>query len=272
MAPALLVAQHQTRHRVSDASDQRRSVPVIPTGTARPSRRPGHPRRDRRPRPGQHRETAVRRVDQLLGRSHRQALQRAEARQQGPRSRISASSGSRRSTTGCGPTGTRGRRPPGRCLAAAAAVAVAAAAVVVAAARAHPIIVGGLGNGDANNCGPGARRRRHPVHRRDASTRRHRTTSSPSMRATARCSGTTTGRPAAARRTGTRGPGMLAQHDLLHGARRLGHRAGRGRPARKSGGTRSRRSTSSTSRRMRRWRSATTCSSAPATTSTRRRS
>ena len=62
-----------------------------------------------------------------------------------------------------------------------------------------PIIVGGLGNGEANNCGTGA-----PgggiLFVDGIIYARRRSTSTRSTRATARCSGTTTGRRAAARR------------------------------------------------------------------------
>ena len=87
-------------------------------------------------------------VDQLFGRSQRQALQRAEAGQHEHRQEPQPEVGDASITTGCGPTGTRARRPERR------AAAAAAAAVAAVAAAPAPIVVGGLGNGDANNCGP----------------------------------------------------------------------------------------------------------------------
>ena len=92
------------------------------------------------------------RVDQLLRRPQRQALQRAEAGQhehrQEPQPQVDHEPDDRLRSDG---------HRPGRCRCgglAAAAVAAAVVAAAVAAAPAAPIIVGGLGNGDANNCGP----------------------------------------------------------------------------------------------------------------------
>jgi hypothetical protein len=128
-------------------------------------------------------------------------------------------------------------------------------------AAAYPIVAGGLGNGDANQCGParigggilmvdGRLYAASPnnvfaIDARDGAVLWHNYWKSRG--------GTT---------TGTRGPGMLGnliyftQHDDWVVAL----------------DTRSRRSISSTSRRSRRCRSRATCSSAPATTSTHPRS
>ena len=105
-----------------------------------------------------------------------------------------------------------------------------------------------------------------------SSTRRRRTTSTRSTRATARCSGTTTGRRAAARacRPAASACGATTSTSSMHDdwVVCLDAQDGQGSLAARE----SRRSTSSTSRRTRRWSSAITSSSAPATTSTRRRS
>ena len=183
-------------------------------------------------------------------------------------SRISASSGSRRSTTGCGPTGTR-RRP---------APPVARRRRWRRRARRR---WRRADHADRRRR-PGQRRREHLRDRRASaaascsstasSTRRRRTTSTRSTRATARCSGTTTGRRAAAPRLQTRGPGMWRNYIYFTHARRLG-----GLPRRqdRQGSLAARdRAVRSAVLLVERadGRSAITCSSAPATTSTRRRS
>ncbi len=83
----------------------------------------------------------------------------------------------------------------------------------------YPIVVGGLGNGDANTCGAGAHRRRGSGRSTARSTRRRPTTSLPSMRGMGPSSGTTTGSRAAAPPPARAGPACWAtmiyfsQHD-----------------------------------------------------------
>ena len=146
--PALLFAQRSAHVRPERAHASRSGPPRL-EGPDDPER-PG-PRRDRRPRPGRHHEAAVGRVDELLRRSHRQALQRAEARQQDhgqePQPQVDHAA----------QPGVRSERHG----AAGGAAAGPAAAGGGGGGRGgggggpnYPIVVGGLGNGDANTCGP----------------------------------------------------------------------------------------------------------------------